>query len=73
MGLEYLQEPINVLLFDKRFRRARPELDEDAILVGFKQGKKHWTATYQDDQISIAFEGNTAKTVGWLIAEAKGE
>lgn len=66
--MTYLQEPIDVLVFDKLFRKSRPELSErKAVLVGFKQNEQRWTATYQvDDEISIAFEGDVMRTLEFL-------
>lgn len=62
--MDYLVKPIDVLLFDSHFKAAH-ELD-NAIFIAFTQTERRWKATYQDEEMSIRFEGDVTRTLAWL-------
>lgn len=65
---DYIQEPINVTEFDPKFRKRRG-LGDDVQLVEFRQAQFRWTASYQDDEIRMDFEGLMSKAREWLKEE----
>lgn len=58
--MDYLPNPIDVEAFNRRLRAIR-NLDETFVLVGFRQTAYHWTATYQDEELSCEFRGRVAE------------
>lgn len=62
--MTYLVSPIDLTQFDREFRKVR-SLD-NATLVAFRQGKKRWSASYQDGEVRLDYSGDTAKLRHWL-------
>lgn len=66
--MEYLGNPIDVKLFDKCFREVRG-LGPEVIFIAFDQTARRWKATYQDEEMSLTFEGDMLAAREWLEEE----
>ena len=70
--MDYLIDPIPVELFNRLFRKERG-FGADMTFLGFTQTEKNWTATYQDEDMIVSFNGRVHVTKGWIIEALKQE
>lgn len=67
-------KPLDVMTFIPLWLKYSPNAPRDATLIGFKQGKQEWRATFtSNDYATATFWGNINRTRKWLTEKVEAD